>query len=80
MKDEINRIVNALFFGRSCKTLGLVLGMVFGAAILLIGFWRTAFIFACGSLGLWVGAQIDRGEDMFEKIERFLPDRYRRFR
>lgn len=80
MKEELRRIAEALFQGHSNRTIGLVAGMVFGAAVLFIGFWHTVFVFACGLLGLWIGTKIDCGEDIFEIIERYLPERFHRFR
>ena len=58
------------------RTVGLITGLVVGAAILCIGFWRTLFVLGCGLVGLWIGIQLDRGEDILgtvgSKLDRLL--------
>ena len=80
MKEEIRHILDSLFRGRSCKAVGLAGGIVFGAAVLFVGFWQMVFIFICGLLGLWIGAKLDSGEDIWEIMEQYLPKRFQRFR
>lgn len=48
--------------------------------ILLIGFWRTAFIVLCGGVGLYLGRKSDREEDFFGRIADDLLDRINRLR
>ena len=48
--------------------------------ILLIGFWRTAFIVLCGVVGLCIGRKADREEDFFGRIADDLLDRINRLR
>ena len=47
------------------QCLGLFAGIVLALMILLIGFWRTAFIVLCGGVGLYIGRKADREEDFF---------------
>lgn len=50
------------------RTVGLITGLVVGAAILCIGFWRTLFVLGCGLVGLWIGIQLDRGKISWELL------------
>ena len=42
------------------QCLGLLAGITLAIMILLIGFWRTAFIVLCGGVGLYIGRKADR--------------------
>ena len=48
--------------------------------ILLIGFWRTAFIVLCGGVGLYIGRKADREPDFFGRIADEFLDRINRLR
>lgn len=55
-------------------------GIVLALMILLIGFWRTAFIVLCGGVGLYIGRKADREEDFFGRIADAFLDRINRLR
>ncbi len=53
------------------KALGIVLGILFGALVVHIGFWYSIFLSVCAVIGLYVGSMHDRGERLaafFDKI------------
>lgn len=62
------------------QCLGLASGIILALMILLIGFWRTAFIVLCGGVGLYLGRKSDREEDFFGRIADDLLDRINRLR
>ena len=62
------------------QCLGLFAGIVLALMILLIGFWRTAFIVLCGGGGLYIGRKADREEDFFGRIADAFLDRINRLR
>lgn len=59
------------------KTIGLICGILFGILVLIIGFFRTLFIFLCALLGYYVGKKVDNNESILEVIERILPNRWK---
>ena len=42
--------------------------MLFGTAVLCFGFWHTFFVICCGLVGLFIGLQLDNGEDAVENM------------
>jgi uncharacterized membrane protein len=42
--------------------------MLFGTAVLCFGFWHTFFVICCGLIGLFIGLQLDNGEDAWASI------------
>lgn len=62
------------------QCLGLLAGITLALMILLIGFWRTAFIVLCGGVGLYIGRKADREEDFFGRIADAFLDRINRLR
>lgn len=62
------------------QCLGLLAGIVLAIMILLIGFWRTAFIVLCGGAGLYIGRKADREPDFFGRIADEFLDRINRLR
>ena len=78
MKDEIKVLAAELWQKHRCKTCGLFLGLVIGAAILLFGFWNTVFVLVCGLLGLMIGIRMDKGELVSKRVEQMFFDRFQR--
>jgi uncharacterized membrane protein len=80
MKEDFKSICQAMWQEHRGKTVGAVAGIILGTAILCFGFWRTFFVLCCGLVGLYVGAQMDQGENVLGVIsdrvlhmsERFL--------
>ena len=73
MKEELRETAEALWQQHRGKTVGTILGIVLGIAILCFGFWCTVFVLCCGVVGLFVGSQMDQGEDILGSLsERFF--------
>ena len=64
MRKELREALDDLWHNHRGKTIGTILGIVFGMAVLCFGFWYTVFVLCCGLVGLFVGMQLDRGEDI----------------
>ena len=50
------------------QCLGLLAGITLAIMILLIGFWRTAFIVLCGGVGLYIGRIADEFLDRINRL------------
>ncbi|WP_270843422.1 DUF2273 domain-containing protein, partial [Mitsuokella multacida] len=68
MKEEFKEWLAMVWQEDRGQCLGLFVGIVLALMILLIGFWRTAFIVLCGGVGLYIGRKADREEDFFGRI------------
>ena len=68
MKEEFGQMLTQLWQNHRGRTSGLVIGMLFGTAVLCFGFWHTFFVICCGLIGLFVGLQLDNGEDAWANI------------
>lgn len=56
MKEDVKQLIKHVWENHRGKAVGTLLGIVLGAAILFIGFWKTAvFILLCGVIGLFIG-------------------------
>lgn len=82
----LNDFVNFLkdrFATHTNRKIGFLAGVIFGAAILLFGFFPVLFAFFCGIIGLYIGSRFDEGDDLILKtlktIERLLPDKFQRW-
>ncbi len=83
MLDAIKNFIIDLFESHRTRKIGFVTGLITGAAILIIGFFNTFFIFICGVIGLFVGSRFDSKDDLVEKIlnklDQLLPDNIQRW-
>lgn len=68
MKEEFSHVLTDLWRDHRGKICGLVIGMLFGTAVLCFGFWHTFFVICCGLVGLFIGLQLDNGEDAVENM------------
>ncbi|MEX5284404.1 DUF2273 domain-containing protein [Selenomonas sputigena] len=65
------------------KVVGLAVGVILGAAILLFGFWQTFFVLLCGLVGLFVGTRFDQDlhlRDVREFFRELFPYGFQRFK
>jgi len=83
MFEAIKNFVIDLFESHRTRKIGFLTGLCTGAAILLVGFFNTLFIFLCGVIGLFVGSRFDSKDDLIEKIlmklDEILPERIQRW-
>jgi uncharacterized membrane protein len=68
VKEECGKILTELWQNHRGKTCGLLVGLLFGTAVLCFGFWQTFFVICCGLIGLFIGLQLDNGEDAVENM------------
>ena len=83
MWEDVKLFVSDFFETHRTRKIGFVLGVIFGAAFLIFGFFNTLFALFCGLIGLCIGARLDRGDDLIEKtlktLEEILPERVQRW-
>ena len=80
MREELRQAAERLWHGHPGKTAGLAMGLMIGIVILCFGFWSTLFVAGCGIVGLWIGVQLDRGEDVLGAVGHWLDRLLRRSR
>ena len=82
MWEDVKRYAIEFFSTHRTRKTGFIIGLIFGIAILMFGFFNTLFACTCGIIGLYVGAKFDNGDDLIgktlKKLDRVLPDRFRR--
>ena len=83
MLEAIKNFVIDLFESHRTRKIGFIAGLITGAAILIIGFFNTFFIFLCGVVGLFIGSRFDSKDDLVEKIlhklDEALPEKIQRW-
>ena len=83
MWEEVKICLAEFFETHRARKFGFVLGVTAGAAFLIFGFFNTLFALFCGLIGLYIGARLDRGDDLIEKtlktLEEVLPERLQRW-
>lgn len=78
MKEDVKLFIEHVWQNHRGKTVGVLLGIILGIAVLLFGFWKTVFVLFCGMVGLGIGMQVDRNEDITQSLEKWLPPFFRR--
>ena len=68
MKEEVLQLLTPLWQNHSGKICGFLASVIIGTAVLCFGFWHTFFVLACGLVGLFVGLQLDNGDDILHNI------------
>jgi len=72
----------AFFEDHYKRKIGFIFGFLVGIIILVVGPFKTFFIFFCGVIGLYIGSRFDEGDDLvgrtLKAIENVLPERFRR--
>ena len=68
MKEEFGQVLTQLWQNHRGKTSGLVIGMLFGTAVLCFGFWHTFFVLCCGLIGLFIGTQLDNDDNVIDSV------------
>ncbi len=62
----MDKFLNFLLTGDTCKKLGILAGFVLGLCILLLGFFQTLFLAVCMAAGGYLGKRMDDGDRIFE--------------
>lgn len=55
------------------KMIGIGIGFIFGVMVLLLGFFRTLFLFICILIGYYIGSKVDKRENFLEFLDKILP-------
>lgn len=80
MLEELKQWMGG-FFTEQCKgKIGLILGMLVGVAVLVFGFWKTAFVLLCGCIGQYIGMRMEKDKDWMQRVlsnlQNRLPDKF----
>lgn len=62
------------------KLLGVLLGLFIGICIVIFGFFTVFFVLLCGAVGLFIGANFDKGGDLLRNIRMSMPNDWHRWR
>lgn len=83
MLKEVASYVKGLFETHTNRKIGFIVGVAFGAAVLIFGFLKTMFALMCGVVGLYIGSRFDDGDDLIARtlkaLEEVLPERFQRW-
>lgn len=55
------------------RTVGIILGLIFGILVLTINFWRALFLAICIYLGYWFGSMHDKKDKFLSFLDKILP-------
>lgn len=77
MKERIFEGLAAFCRAHRGPCLGMALGLLFAAAVLLLGFFPTIFLVLCGGLGWILGGRIEAGasDQLLARLRDRLPER-----
>ncbi|NLJ41667.1 MAG: DUF2273 domain-containing protein [Clostridiales bacterium] len=62
-----------LFIDHKGKTIGVLVGFLFGLIVILIGFWKTLFLTLCILIGYLLGGMTDKKERFISFLDKILP-------
>lgn len=70
MKEYLLLFLQDQWLHHRGRTLGLLLGAVFGICVLLFGFWHVVFVLLCASIGMYIGLRAERVDSWADIIDR----------
>lgn len=73
MGKQMLREILELINNNKGKFFGAFLGLLLGIIILIIGFFKTLFIFMCTCIGYIIGSKSYKNINFREILERILP-------
>jgi uncharacterized membrane protein len=80
MLEELRQWIGSFFVEHGKGKIGLLLGLLVGIAVLVFGFWKTAFVLLCGCIGHYIGMKMEREEDWVQRVlsslQNRLPDKF----
>ena len=83
MLKEFAGFIKSLFETHRNRKIGFMIGVIFGAAVLIFGVFPTLFALFCGVIGLYIGSRFDDGDDLIHRtlktLEEVLPEKYQRW-
>ncbi len=57
------------------KSIGIILGLIFGIMVVSFGFWQALFIYICIFIGFFIGKKIDGRVSIKEAVERIFANK-----
>ncbi len=73
--EGVWRVLFTLWYYHRGKTLGILLGLIFGLLTVTLGFWKALFIAFCIGVGFWVGKRLDEEGNFKKLLDRILKER-----
>ncbi|NLW25176.1 MAG: DUF2273 domain-containing protein [Clostridia bacterium] len=71
----LEKILTELVTHHWGKTLGILLGLLFGILVIFIGLLETVFITICIFIGYLVGKRLDENDSFYELINKYFRDK-----
>ena len=65
-------IIEVLWTKHRGKVIGVILGLIFGLAVIFWGFWKAVFVTICIVIGLLIGKAIDSQFSFKEMLNRMF--------
>ena len=80
IKESMVLFLQRLWQEHPGKCAGGLAGVLLGICILVFGFWNMLFILFMGTIGLFVGMNVDREGDTWQNIKDCIPRDIHRLR
>ena len=69
MKENLLLLLQDQWEHHRGRTVGLLIGTLFGISVLLFGFWHIVFILLCAGIGMYIGLRVDQVGGWAELID-----------
>lgn len=69
MKENILLLLQDQWEHHRSRTMGLLLGALFGICVLIFGFWHIVFVILCAAIGMYIGLRAERVGGWAELID-----------
>ncbi|AOH48206.1 MAG: DUF2273 domain-containing protein [Centipeda sp. (in: firmicutes)] len=69
MKENILLLLQDQWEHHRSRTVGLLLGALFGICVLIFGFWHIVFVILCAAIGMYIGLRAERVGGWAELID-----------
>ena len=69
MKENILPLLQDQWEHHRSRTVGLLLGALFGICVLIFGFWHIVFVILCAAIGMYIGLRAERVGGWAELID-----------
>lgn len=69
MKENLLLLLQHQWEHHRGRTVGLLIGALFGISVLLFGFWQIVFIMLCAGIGMYVGVRVEQVGGWAELID-----------
>lgn len=69
MKENLLLLLQDQWEQHRGRTVGLLIGTLFGISVLLFGFWQIVFILLCAGIGMYIGLRVEQVGGWAELID-----------